>query len=158
MEALGKSDFSLCGLCRRTQDYAGRLAEPFLHGADVDNLRVELTVGPVLDLRARGRECTRPAVGAILDEHFKRLRHRDNARAQWNGLAFQSPRIATSSTGTERKFHPDFDREEFHEHYDWEFVGDPHTSSDGREYYTFQTCPMCERDCKEAARRVSCLG
>ena len=66
--------------------------------------------------------------------------------------------VATSSTGTERKFHPDFDREEFHEHYDWEFVGDPHTSSDGREYYTFQTCPMCGRECKEAARRVSCLG
>jgi hypothetical protein len=67
--------------------------------------------------------------------------------------------VATSSAGKHRKFHSTFEREDFHEHFGWEFVGEqPHVNPDGREYYTFAVCPMCERDCKEAARRVSCLG
>jgi hypothetical protein len=49
-----------------------------------------------LDFRARIRKCSRPTVWAIADEHFKRLCHCDNARAQRNSLAFQTLGIAGS--------------------------------------------------------------
>jgi hypothetical protein len=44
----------------------------------------------MVDLRSRDCECARPAVGAIADQHFKRIGDRNNARPQRNGLAFEA--------------------------------------------------------------------
>src|ERR1035441_1386782 len=55
--------------------------------------------------------------------------------------------VHASKTGGERKYHPDFERDDLHTHFDWEFADDePFVQADGAEYLTFDTCPVCNRD------------
>src|SRR5260370_28022556 len=59
----------------------------------VDDPGMELAAGPAVDLRPGCRECGRPAVGAVADDHFERIGDRDDARPDGDGLAFEAPRI-----------------------------------------------------------------
>jgi hypothetical protein len=65
-----------------------------------------------------------------------------------------------SVTGGKRKYHPDFDRDDLHEHFDWTFaVDEPYVQSDGAEYLTFEACPVCDHDLDQddVAGRKCCL-
>ena len=68
--------------------------------------------------------------------------------------------VHASKTGGERKYHPDFERDDLHAHFDWEFADDePFVQSDGAEYLTFNTCPVCDRElnAEDIKGRKCCL-
>jgi hypothetical protein len=81
----------------------------------------------------------------------------------WEWLVREAEKVrppAESKAGQARKFHPDFERSDLHEHFEWEFASDdPFVQRDGAEYYTFLTCPVCDRELKpeEIRSRKCCL-
>lgn len=81
----------------------------------------------------------------------------------WEWLLKEAEKVRpapASKAGQARKFHDDFERADLHEHFEWEFASDePFVQRDGAEYYTFLTCPVCDRelDADDIKSRRCCL-
>jgi putative DNA primase/helicase len=111
----------------------------------LDNCSVKVGEEKVVEVKAHNAAvcspgCTRDDGGTYTIRNDAPIIPIPSEWVLWLVTKASTARPTPSRPGKRRKFHPDFDRDDLFEHYEWEFASE--FNKDGADFYVFDSCPI----------------